>query len=113
MKNILFMHGGGPTAVINASLSGSIRELYDRKFDGDILYAPFGTGGLMKGKINKIPNLSDSDLIRLERTPGSAIGTGRDHLEGDDYDKLAKILNENNVGYVVMTGGNGTMDTCR
>ena len=53
MKNILFMHGGGPTAVINASLSGSIRELYDRSFDGDILYAPFGTGGLLKNKINR------------------------------------------------------------
>ena len=50
MKNILFMHGGGPTAVINASLSGSIRELYDSAFDGDILYAPFGTGGLLKNK---------------------------------------------------------------
>ena len=113
MKNILFMHGGGPTAVINASLSGSIRELYDRSFDGDILYAPFGTGGLLKNKINKFPALSNEDLIKLERTPGSAIGTGRDHLEGDDYDKLASILKENNIGYVVMTGGNGTMDTCR
>ncbi len=61
MKNILFMHGGGPTAVINASLSGSIRELYDRKFDGDILYAPFGTGGLMKGKINK------NDLVEIKK----------------------------------------------
>ena len=113
MKNILFMHGGGPTSVINASLSGSFRELYERAFEGDILYAPFGTGGLMKNNIKKVPRLSEKDLIRLERTPGSAIGTGRDHLEGDDYEKLALILRDNNVGYVVMTGGNGTMDTCR
>lgn len=113
MKNILFMHGGGPTAVINASLSGSFRELYERCFEGDILYAPFGTGGLMKNNIKRIDRLSEEELIKLERTPGSAIGTGRDHLEGDDYEKLAQILRDNNVGYVVMTGGNGTMDTCR
>ena len=27
MRNIVFVHGGGPTAVINASLAGSLREL--------------------------------------------------------------------------------------
>lgn len=113
MKNILFMHGGGPTAVINASLSGSLRELYERGFDGDVLFAPFGTGGLMKGNIKRIPEMSEEELNRLERTPGSAVGTGRDHLEGDDYDRLSSILKENGIGYVVMTGGNGTMDTAR
>ena len=69
MKNSLFMHGGGPTAVINASPSGSIRELYDRKFDGDILYAPFGTGGLMKGKtestINPLDNATRAEVAAI------------------------------------------------
>ena len=36
MRNIVFIHGGGPTAVINASLAGSLRELRDEGFDGRV-----------------------------------------------------------------------------
>lgn len=113
MKNILFMHGGGPTAVINASLSGSLKKLYELDFDGRILFSRFGTGGLLKKDVREFPRLSESELEKLSRTPGSAIGTGRDHLEPEDYSRLADILEELEVGYVVMTGGNGTMDTTR
>ena len=113
MKKILFMHGGGPTAVINASLAGSLMELKDRGIKEGIVAARFGTGGLLKKDVFDIPPLSDEELYRLSRTPGSAIGTGRDHLEPEDYDKLVDNLEELGVGYVVMTGGNGTMDTAK
>ena len=42
MKNIVLIHGGGPTAVINASLAGSVRELKDRGFEGQILGVSIG-----------------------------------------------------------------------
>ena len=113
MKKILFMHGGGPTAVINASLAGSLMELKQRGIKGGILASRFGTGGLLNKDIIEIPELSDDDLYMLSRTPGSAIGTGRDHLESEDYERLADNLEELGVGFVVLTGGNGTMDTAR
>lgn len=113
MKKILFMHGGGPTAVINASLAGSLMEIKDRGFDGEVLAARFGTGGLLRRDVFSIPRLSDDELYKLSKTPGSAIGTGRDHLEPEDYERIADILEELEIGFVVMTGGNGTMDTTR
>ena len=113
MSDIALLHGGGPTAVINASLAGSVRELQELGFPGRILGARYGISGVWKGDYADLTGLSSEDLGRLERTPGSAIGTGRDHLEIEDYPALARLLREQGIGYVVMTGGNGTMDTCR
>jgi len=113
MKNILFMHGGAPTAVINASLAGALSYLREIDFEGRILAARFGTGGLLKKDIIDLTAVSDAEIKALSFTPGSAIGTGRDHLEAEDYRKLKDILVELDVGYVLMCGGNGTMDTCR
>ena len=113
MRNIVFIHGGGPTAVINASLAGSLRELREEGFDGKVYGARFGVAGLLKRDMIDLGALSGEDLDALERTPGSAIGTGRDHLEPDDYLRLRNALSELDAAYCVMTGGNGTMDTCR
>lgn len=107
----LFMHGGGPTAVINASLAGSLRSLRGKGFE--LLAARGGTGGLLKGEVISLPELDDKSLETLSRTPGSAIGTGRDHLEPEDYATLASVMKDMGVTHCVMTGGNGTMDTCR
>lgn len=112
-KNLLFMHGGAPTAVINASLYGSYREAKKNASVGRILAAAGGTGGLLHGSVLDLTDISERDLGLLATTPGSAIGTGRDHLEPEDYLRLREILRELDVSYVVMTGGNGTMDTCR
>ena len=111
MENILMMHGGAPTAVINASLYGSIKELKDANFKGKILASRFGTGGLLKRDILDLSSVSDNSLNALLHTPGSAIGTGRDHLEAEDYITLASNLADLNVKYVLLTGGNGSMDT--
>ena len=113
MKNVLFMHGGGPTAVLNASLAGSLKTLRESGFKGQALFARFGTGGLLRKDVGVIPDLDDGKLRVLSRTPGSAIGSGRDHLEAEDYLALADNLCDLDVGYVVIGGGNGTMDTAK
>ena len=48
MSDILLMHGGAPTAVINASLYGAVREAQESGFKGRILAARQGTGGFLK-----------------------------------------------------------------
>lgn len=113
MKNVLFVHGGGPTAVLNASLAGSLKALRENGFKGRVLFARFGTGGLLKRDVGIVPDLDDNGLDILSRTPGSAIGSGRDHLEAEDYFKLAENLHDLDVKYVVVSGGNGTMDTAK
>ena len=48
-KPILVVHGGAPTAVINASLYGVIREAAGHPEAGPVYAAIGGAGGLLRG----------------------------------------------------------------
>ncbi len=104
------MHGGAPTAVINASLYGAICEAKESGKFEKIYAAKCGTGGLLKENLIDLTDVSDEKLELLKTTPGSAIGTGRDHLEDEDYEMMCKICTKYGITHVAMNGGNGTMD---
>ena len=110
--NLLIMHGGGPTAVINASLYGAIKEAKRHKELTHIYAAKNGTGGLLREELIELENIPDEKLALLLQTPGSAIGTSRDQLEQEEYDRMVEVLVKYDIKYVLMNGGNGTMDTC-
>ncbi|MBR1583926.1 MAG: diphosphate--fructose-6-phosphate 1-phosphotransferase [Clostridia bacterium] len=110
--NLILIHGGGPTAVINASLYGAIREAQENPGVGRVYVAIGGTGGLMKEQLRDVTALPDDFLKGLLRSPASAIGTSRDAIEQEDYERMVPILQKYGVQYVLMNGGNGTMDTC-
>ncbi len=111
-ENLLIVHGGGPTAVLNASLYGAVREAKKQEGICHIYAARNGTGGLLKKDFIELENVPEEKLRLLLQTPGSAIGTSRDELEQGEYERMADILAEKNIRYVLFNGGNGTMDTC-
>ena len=47
-ENLLIIHGGGPTAVINSSLYGAVREAKRRLKGGSVYAAIGGTGGHLR-----------------------------------------------------------------
>lgn len=110
--NLLIVHGGGPTAVINASLYGAICEAKKHDNLEHIYAAKNGTGGLLREELIALEDVPKEKLSLLLQTPGSAIGTSRDQLEQEEYDRMVEILVKHNIKYVLMNGGNGTMDTC-
>ena len=110
--NLIVIHGGGPTAVINSSLYGVIAYAKTDSRVGKIYAAKNGTGGLLKEELIELTDVSDEKLELLKQTPGTAIGTSRDPLEKEDYEKMIAILDKYNIKYVLFNGGNGTMDTC-
>ena len=111
-QNILMVHGGGPTAVINASLYGAVKEAQASEMIDRVYAAEYGTGGLMKEKLIDLTDVPADVLERLLTTPGSAIGTSRDQLEEAEYERMAEVCVKYNIGYILFNGGNGTMDTC-
>ena len=111
-ENLLIMHGGGPTAVINCSLYGAVTEAKKKLKGGRILAARNGTGGLIREELIDLTEVAEADLEKLLVTPGSAIGTSRDQLNEAEYLRMAEILKRHQIRYVLMNGGNGTMDTC-
>ena len=111
-KNLVIVHGGGPTAVINASLYGAIREAKRQPGIGRILAAIGGTGGLLRERLFDLGRLPDDRLELLLSSPASAIGTSRDELTPEHYAAMPGIFTKHDIGYVLMNGGNGTMDAC-
>lgn len=112
MAKLLIAHGGAPTAVINASLFGAIQAA---KADGrvtQVLGAVHGSAGILKEQFVSLSDLDAQALERLRLSPASAIGTSRTPLEADDYARMAEILCRHDIGYVLFTGGNGSMDAC-
>lgn len=70
--NLLVVHGGGPTAVINASLYGVIREAKKNPSIGKVLGAIGGTGAIFTEQFLDLTAFSDEKLKLLLHTPASA-----------------------------------------
>ncbi len=110
--NMLIIHGGGPTAVLNSSLYGAVMEAKAHGGLGHIYGAVNGTGGLLRKELVCLEDMAPERLSLLLGTPGSAIGTSRDRIDAPEYELMFEILRELGIEYVLFNGGNGTMDTC-
>ena len=110
--NVLLVHGGAPTAVINASLYGAVTEA--KKYaEVDHIYAAIGgSGAVIREQFLDMKTVRDERLELLLSTPASAIGTSRDHLEPEDYEAIARVIQKHDIKYVFFNGGNGSMDAC-
>lgn len=97
--------------MMNASLYGAVIEAKKHRNVG--VYAAIGgTGGLLQEQVKDLGKIPQTQLDLLPTTPGSAIGTSRDHLEPEQYEQMAEILRRRKIGYVLCNGGNGSMDMC-
>lgn len=110
--NLLIVHGGGPTAVMNSSLYGVIMEAKQTQMIDKIYGAIGGTGAILTENFLDLGLTSDDELARLLHTPGTAIGSSRFALEDEHYQQMVEIFKKHQIKYVLFNGGNGTMDTC-
>lgn len=55
---------------------------------------------------------TDSEVDALLTSPGTAIGSSRYPLDEGRYNLMIDHLQKDNIKYVLMSGGNGTMATC-
>ena len=110
--NVLVVHGGGPTAVMNASLYGVLMEAQEQGLEGRVYGAIGGCEGILKERFLDLTGIPWERTRLLPGTPASAIGTSRYALEEPDYRAMAEILKRHDIRYVLLNGGNGTMDTC-
>ena len=110
-SNSLIAHGGGPTAVINASLAGLVEE-YRRLGSGGALYgARYGLAGLLRGDFFDLL-AADPDLVRrIGEAPGSALGSSRLKLAEEDYARILDVFQRADIRRFFYTGGNGSMET--
>ncbi len=111
-SGMLIVHGGAPTAVMNASLHGAITAAKASGAVGAIYGARGGSQAILTGDYADLSSLPDETMERLPFTPGSFVGTSRFPIEESAYEAIADRLVEQGVGYLLFTGGNGSMDAC-
>jgi 6-phosphofructokinase 1 len=111
-ENILIIHGGAPTAVMNASLYGVISEAKASKVFEHIYAARGGAEGVLLEQLVDLANLDSQVVDRLPHTPASYIGTSRYHITEEGYFQMVEILVKYEITAVLFNGGNGSMDAC-
>ena len=111
-ENVLVVHGGGPTAVINSSLYGVLEEAKASGKIDKVYGAMGGSEAIFKERFLDLLQFPEEKLKLLLETPATAIGSSRYALEEEDYKAMPAIFKKYNIKYVLLNGGNGTMDAC-
>lgn len=116
-RSLAYLQSGGPTSVINTSLYGVILEAkkHPEVIDG-IYGCVYGVKGLINDHLIDLRAEDDETVELLKQTPGAALGTARYQLANDsnheDYQKIVNTIKKHNIGYLLINGGNDSMDTC-
>jgi len=115
MNNLLVFQSGGPTAVINASLAGVIKEAKNNKNIDNVLGSVNGIEGIFYNNIKILNELTDEELELLKVTPAAYLGSARYQLKEDisnnDYLVINEFVKKNEIKYICIIGGNDSMDT--
>ena len=101
---------GGPTAVINRSLVGFIKEATNQEYE-EVLGARHGLSGMLAKDFVDLSKLSDSQLYGIAKTPAAALGSVRKKPTNDDIEKLISIFEKQNIRYFFYIGGNDSAET--
>ncbi len=116
--NAIIGQSGGPTAAINATLSGVIRGALACSDIDHIYGAINGVEGMLADRICDLRARCGTEeaLHLLERTPAAALGSCRLKLpdpSSDDprWDTLFGFFEKYNIRYFFYIGGNDSMDT--
>ena len=124
--NAVVGQSGGPTAAINATLSGVIRGCLSHMGEGGCIRSLYGMRNGIEGFMERrFVDLGkrfakEEDLRILEQTPAAALGSCRKKLpdpHSEDpkakkfYDEIFNIFRENDIRFFFYIGGNDSMDT--
>ena len=101
---------GGPTAVINKSLVGFIKEASKNNFD-EILGARHGISGMLNEDFVDLASLNESQLYGIGKTPSAALGSVRRKPTDSDIEKLISIFEKSNIRNFFYIGGNDSAET--
>jgi ATP-dependent phosphofructokinase / diphosphate-dependent phosphofructokinase len=109
--NGIVAQSGGPTAVINNSVCGVVHAWQEQGASGSLFGAMHGIKGVLDEKFVNLSEQSSYLIDSLRHTPGAALGSCRYRLQEEDYLKLLRIFQKEDIRYFYYIGGNDSMDT--
>lgn len=118
MFNIAVAQSGGPTAAINASLTGVFNGAEQEKEVDEIYGAENGIEGILDDRLLNLRSIlmDDHDKQLLMTTPSTILGSCRFklkdwHEDESDYLRITEVFNRHNIRAFFYIGGNDSMDT--
>ncbi len=118
MFNIAVAQSGGPTAAINASLTGVFNGAEQEAQVDEIYGAENGIEGIIGDRLLNLRSIlmDEHDKQLLMTTPSTILGSCRFklkdwHQDDSDYRKIAETFSRHNIRAFFYIGGNDSMDT--
>ncbi len=114
---IVYFQSGGPTAVINSSLCGVVKEARKHPEEIEALYGSlYGVEGLIDDNLVDLFAEDEKDINLLTQTPGQILHSSRFKLPKDFndpvFEKIMATLKKHNINGLLVNGGNDSMNTC-
>jgi len=103
---------GGPTAVINQSLIGAVKEALKHPEITGIYGMKHGIKGILKEQFIDLKQENPDDLELIASTPASALGSCRHKPTPADCQKVFEVFAKYKVKYWFYIGGNDSAETC-
>ncbi|MFM1653662.1 6-phosphofructokinase [Brevibacillus sp. B_LB10_24] len=107
--NCLIAQSGGPTAVINNSLCGILKQALEGNGMGQIYGAKRGIYGMLNGDYLNLANLPRVTWDNLRFSPGAALGSWRYKLTVEEVSCIIEHMRSRDIRYFFYIGGNGSM----
>lgn len=118
MFNVAVAQSGGPTAAINASLSGVFSGAELCPEVGEIYGSFNGIEGILKDELIDLRKvlITEHDKELLMKTPSTILGSCRYKLKSpeddiESYEKICETFKRHNINMFFYIGGNDSMDT--
>lgn len=111
--NAIIAQGGGPTAVINQSLVGAIKEMKKHNEIEKIYGAIHGVRGIIKENFLDLRKETEENLEAIANTPCAALFSTRDKPNKEYCKKIYQVFKKYNIRYFFYIGGNDSSDTVR
>jgi len=109
--NMLIAQSGGPSMVINQSLTGAVLEAKKHDAVGKIYGSLHGIKGILEENLINLRRETNAALEAVARTPSSALGTVRKKPTSDDCRRIFEVLRGYGVRYFFYIGGNDSAET--
>jgi 6-phosphofructokinase 1 len=104
--NLLVGQSGGPTAVINRSVAGVVKEALKHEQIGEILGMRNGVLGVLNENFINLRDIADEDIDNMAALPGAALGSCRFKPKKEDCERIFEVCRKQNVHYLFYIGGN-------
>jgi ATP-dependent phosphofructokinase / diphosphate-dependent phosphofructokinase len=117
--NLLVAQSGGPTAVINASLAGVVKEALRHACISHVFGGRNGIFGILNEDLIDLGQERPETIEALMHTPSAALGTCRYKIDfkkkperaAREMDRLFQVIQAHDIRYFLYAGGNDSQDT--